>query len=399
MMEAGEPRAPLTGVKVLDLTSFLSGPYATQIFADLGADVVKVEPPAGDSSRSIPPHFLGGDSAYFLSVNRNKRSIVLDLKTADAVARLVALAERADVVIENFRPGVLDRLGLTYDAIRATNHGVIWCSISGFGQDGPYRDRPAYDMVVQALSGGMSMTGMPDGEAVRSAIPIGDLCAGMYAVIGTLAALTQRAETGVGRRVDVAMLDCQISMLSYQGSYHLLAGANPGRQGRMHDSIPTYRAFTASDGEDVMVTANTETMWRRLCAALGTDELADDERFRDGRLRQHNRDELAPQLEKAFLGATADSWITTLNTVGVPAARVNSVAQALNDPQVQHRNMVVEVQDEHRGPLRLLGAPIKFDGTDRSGQFTTPPTLNEHEHEVLRDWLSDTPAAHPGAHD
>lgn len=386
------PGPPLAGLRVLDLTTFLSGPYATQILADLGADVVKVEPPTGDSSRAIPPHFIDGESAYFLSVNRNKRSVVADLKTSEGRRLLGELADVADIVIENYRPGVLDRLGLRYDDLAARHPTVVWCSISGFGQDGPYRERPAYDMVVQALSGGMSLTGLPDGPPVRSGIPIGDLSAGMYAVIGILAALRQRAVTGLGRRLDISMLDCQISMLSYQGVYHLLAGTMPGRQGRAHDSIPTYRAFTAGDGVDLMVTANTEGMWRGLCDVVGRPELTTDPRFADGARRQANRAALAPLLEEAFAARSAADWLSLLHAAEVPAAPVNTVAAALADPQVSHRHMVVEAatgdpDSADRRRLRLLGNPVKFaDGGTDTG-FRRPPLLGEHGAEVVRDWL------------
>lgn len=382
------PGPPLAGLKVVDLTTFLSGPYGTQILADLGADVVKVEPPSGDSSRAIPPHFVEGDSAYFHSINRNKRSVVLDLKTAEGRNLLRRLAAAADVVIENFRPGVLSRLGLDYDELAERNPGVVWCSISGFGQDGPYRERPAYDMIVQALSGGMSLTGLPDGPPVRSGIPLGDLAAGMYAVIGTLAALNDRTRSGTGRKLDISMLDCQISMLSYQGVYHLLAGVTPGRQGRAHDSIPTYRAFTAGDGVDVMVTANTDGMWAGLCQVLDIPDLVHDPRFADSTSRQANRDDLVPLLEKAFAARPAAEWLAELHEARVPAAPVNTVAEALADPQVRHREMVVPVPGT---PLRLLGNPVKFADRGHDRGFQRPPRLGEHHDEVLRDWLHITP--------
>ncbi|WP_166354113.1 CaiB/BaiF CoA transferase family protein [Phytoactinopolyspora limicola] len=382
------PPPPLTGVRVLDLTTFLSGPYATQILADLGADVVKVEPPAGDSSRAIPPHFVDRDSAYYLGVNRNKRSVVANLKTPDGVQLLGELARVADVVIENYRPGVLARLGLTYHELRPHNPGVVWCSISGFGQDGPYRDRPAYDMIVQAMSGGMSLTGLPDGPPVRSGIPLGDLAAGMYAVIGIGAALHQRAQTGVGRALDISMLDCQISMLSYQGAYHLLAGVTPGRQGRGHDSIPTYRAFTAADGVDLVVTANTDGMWRALCGVLDRAELLDDPRFADAAGRQAHRAELEPLLEKSFTTRPAAEWLDRLHAAAVPAAPVHTVPEALADPHVRHRDMVVDLPADGDLPaLQLLGNPVKFTDGGREAAPARPPRLGEHAAEVLRDWL------------
>jgi CoA:oxalate CoA-transferase len=380
--------APLVGLQVLDLTTFLSGPYATQILADLGADIVKIEPPGGDSSRLIPPYFVDGDSAYFHSVNRNKRSVVADLKTASDLALVRSLAQVADVVIENYRPGTLARLGLDYAEVAATNPAVVWCSISGFGQDGPYRDRPAYDMIVQALSGGMSLTGLPDGPPVRSGIPLGDLAAGMFAAIGTLASLRQRADTGRGRHVDISMLDCQISMLSYQGAYHLLAGAMPGRQGRAHDSIPTYRGFTAADGVDIMITANTERMWQELCRVLDVTRLLNDPRFVDGAARQAHRGELEPVLEYAFLARTAAEWLPLLHAAGIPAAPVNTVADALDDQHVRHRRMVRDVEDDNGRPrLRLLGNPVKFCDSGSERPFRSPPKLGQDRQQVVDDWL------------
>lgn len=383
--------APLVGLRVLDLTTFLSGPYATQILADLGADIVKIEPPGGDSSRHIPPYFVDGDSAYFHSVNRNKRSVVADLKTASDLALVRGLAEVADVVIENYRPGTLARLGLDYAEVAAANPAVVWCSISGFGQDGPYRDRPAYDMIVQALSGGMSLTGLPGGPPVRSGIPLGDLAAGMFAAIGTLASLRQRADTGRGRRLDISMLDCQISMLSYQGVYHLLAGAMPGRQGRAHDSIPTYRGFTAADGVDIMITANTERMWRDLCRVLEATRLLDDPRFVDGTARQANRGELEPVLEYAFRARTAVEWLPLLHAAGIPAAPVNTVADALDDQHVRHRRMVRDVEGDNGRPrLRLLGNPVKFSDSGPEHPFRLPPRLGQDRQQVIDDWLNAT---------
>jgi CoA:oxalate CoA-transferase len=382
--------SPLDGLRVVDLTTFLSGPYGTQILADLGADVVKVEPPAGDMSREVPPYIVDGDSAYFHAINRGKRSVVADLKTADGVDFVRALAERTDVLVENYRPGVLARLGITYADVAARNPGIVWCSISGFGQDGPYQDRPAYDMIVQAMSGGMSLTGERNGPPVRSGIPLGDLTAGLYAVIGILGVLHQRDRTGQGDQIDVAMLDCQISMLSYQGVYHLLAGAQPGRQGRGHDSIPTYRAFTAGDGADVMVTANTERMWVSLCGVLGLAELPADPRFGTSAARQANRAELDPLLEKAFRERTAADWMPLLHTAQIPAAPVNTVAEALADPQVRHRGMVLDLPAEGDRPaMRLLGNPVKIPGTEQPTP-RRPPRLGEHLGEVTADWLRRT---------
>ena len=380
-----EPR-PLAGVRVLDLTQFLAGPFATQILGDLGAEVIKLEAPSGDWSRSLPPHFVGPDSAYYLSVNRNKKSVVADMKSADGLALVKRLAGASDIVMENFRPGVLDRLGLVYGELAAQNEGLIWCSISGFGQDGPDRDRPAYDMIVQALSGGMSMTGEPGEPAVRAGIPIGDLCAGMYGAIGVLAALEARRRTGKGRLVDVAMLDCQVAMLCYQAAYFLHSGSEPGRQGRGHASIPTYRSFDAGNDTELVITANTERMWRALCGVLQRAELADDPRFATNDDRYANRFELWPLLEAAFREKDADAWVPLLLEAGIPVGRVNTLEAALSNPQIVHRDMVLALTARDGRRVRVAGNPIKF-ADDEPTPAGFPPLLGENTRDVLADVL------------
>ena len=380
-----EPR-PLAGVRVLDLTQFLAGPFATQILGDLGAEVVKLEAPSGDWSRSLPPHFIGPDSAYYLSVNRNKKSVVADMKSADGLALVKRLVGASDIVMENFRPGVLDRLGLVYEDLAMENEGLIWCSISGFGQNGPDRDRPAYDMIVQALSGGMSMTGEPGEPAVRAGIPIGDLCAGMYGTIGVLAALEARRRTGKGRLVDVAMLDCQVAMLCYQAAYFLHSGNEPGRQGRGHASIPTYRSFDAGNGTELVITANTERMWRALCGVLGREELADDPRFATNDDRYANRFELWPLLEAAFREKDADAWVPLLLEAGIPVGRVNTLGAAFSNPQIVHRDMVLDLTARDGRRVRVAGNPIKFDH-DTPSPAAFPPLLGENTRDVLGEVL------------
>ncbi|MER1995245.1 MAG: CoA transferase [Arthrobacter sp.] len=373
---------PLAGVRVLDLTGFLSGPFGTQILGDLGAEVLKIEPPAGDNSRTVPPHFVGDTSVYYLSTNRNKKSAVIDLKDPEGQRVVKALMAKSDIVLENFRPGALKRLGLDYATVAAGDPSVIWCSISGFGQDGPYAHRPAYDMIVQAYSGGMSLTGERGGPPVRAGLPIGDLTAGLYGVIAVLAALNRRAATGLGDYIDISMLDCQLAFLSYQGAYYLHSGKVPGTQGRSHDSIPTYRCFEASDGIEVAVTANTQKMWESLCQVLGLSELAKDERFLTLADRHRNRAELEPALEDAFLARGADEWVSLLTEAGVPVAPVNTVDRALADPQARHRNMVVELQDEHEGTIRVVGNPLKFRSISNQ-LLNFPPKLGEHTEEII----------------
>lgn len=383
MNEASPPVAPLDGVTVLDLTQFLAGPYCTQILGDLGAEIIKIEPPVGDSSRSVPPHFIAGDSAYYVSTNRNKRSAVLDLRSEEGRESLRGLIARSDVLVENYRPGVLERLGFTYEAVAADQPEIVWCSISGFGQDGPYRDRPAYDMIVQALSGGMSLTGERGGRPVRAGVPLGDLGAGMYGAIGILAALERRRRTGQGDRIDVSMLDCQVSMLSYQAAYYLHSGEVPGPQGRGHDAIPTYRCFTAADGLDVAVTANTERMWVSLCEVLGLPELVKDSRFATPGDRLRNRDALEPMLEHAFLARPADEWVELLEEGGIPVAPVNTLDRALADPQVRHREMVVDLAgtrpDER---ARVVGGPLRFARASARPQ-RYPPHLGQDQAEII----------------
>ncbi len=376
----------LHGVRVLDLTQFLSGPYATQILADLGADVIKLEAPQGDHTRTVPPYFVGGDSAYYLSINRNKRCIAVDMKTEAGCALVRRLALACDIVMENFRPGVLDRLGLSADALRKEKPALIWCSISGFGQDGPYRNKPAYDMIVQALSGGMSLTGETGGAPVRAGIPIGDLAAGLYAGIATLAALNRRHATGLGDTIDISMLDCQVAMLCYQAAYHLNSGVVPGRQGRGHDSIPTYRSFEAKDGLHVVMTANTERMWAGVARVLGHEEWLTDPRFLTNKERLENRHALWPLMEAAFRTRNADEWIPLLEKEEIPVGVVNTLDRVMKDPQVLHRQMVLDLDSGDGRAARVVGNPMKFKETPPE-ETNYPPALGEDTAAVLKDVL------------
>lgn len=382
--------APLSGVRVLDFTQFLSGPYCTMILADLGAEVIKVEGPEGDLARHIPPHFVANDSVYYLSVNRNKRSVGLNLKSPEGLALARRLCLISDVVVENFRPGVLGRLGLGVSELRAQKPDLIWCSISGFGQDGPYRDKPAYDMLVQAISGGMSLTGMPGQSAVRAGIPIGDLAAGMYAAIGVLAALQGRSRHGVGDELDISMLDCQAAMLCYQAAYNLHSGEVPGRQGSGHDSIPTYRAFAAADAVEVVVTANTERMWQGLCRALEVPDLTQQARFENNKRRYENRFALWPLLEQAFLKRPAVEWVARLEAEQVPAGIVNTLDRVIADPQVTYRAMVQQVSAEDGRHTRFMGSPIRMEGVAAS-ELRYPPSLSEDTDTVLGNLLDMSP--------
>ncbi len=387
---ARDQQAPaLAGIRVLDLTQFLAGPWATQILADLGADVIKIESPDGDLTRRLPPHFVGDDSVYFLCANRSKRSVVLDLKTAEGRDLLRRLALHCDIIIENFRPGVASRLGLDPDDIRAAKPALIWASISGFGQTGPYRDRPAYDMIVQALSGGMSLTGEPDGPSVRAGIPIADLSAGLYAAIGVLAALHRRSVSGDGETIDISMLDCQAAMTCYQSAYYLHSGSVPAHQGRGHDSIPTYRSFRCADDVELVVTANTERMWTSLCSVLDLTALAADPRFRTNQDRHDNRTELWPLLDDAFGARPAAAWSAALEAADIPAGTVNTLDRVAADPQILHRNMPLELVHADGRRATVMGNPI---GLQEAGSPPShfPPMLGENSEEVLRELLGLT---------
>ncbi len=373
---------PLNGIRVLDLTQFLAGPFATQILGDLGAEIIKLEAPSGDWARTLPPHFVGDESCYYLSINRSKKAVVIDMKQPEGLDLVKKLADQSDILFENFRPGVLDRLGLGWEELSKRNPGLIWASISGFGQNGPYRDRPAYDMIVQAMSGGMSMTGERDGVSVRAGIPLGDLSAGMYATIGALAALEERRNTGTGKFVDVSMLDCQVAMTCYQAAYYLHSGENPGRQGRSHASIPTYRSFPAANGTELVITANTERMWKGLCIALDREALTEDSRFLTNEERFANREALWPILEDAFAAKEAKDWVPLLLEQGVPVGEVNQLSDTFADEQVLHRQMLLPLEHPDGDTTRVAGNPLKFRDAPE-GDYRYPPGLGEDTRDVV----------------
>lgn len=385
------PDRALTGIRILDLTQFLSGPFATQILADLGADVIKLEPPSGDPIRAVPPYFIGNDSVYYLCINRNKRSVAIDMKIAEGRELVKRLALSCDIVMENFRPGVLERLGLSGQALRTEKRSLIWCSISGFGQDGPYRNKPAYDMIVQALSGGMSLTGEADGPPVRAGIPIGDLAAGLYASTAVLAALNRRHRTGQGEMIDISMLDCQAALLSYQAAYYLHSNIVPGPQGRGHESIPTYRSFAAADGIHIVITANTERMWQGLARALGHEEWLRDPRFASNTDRLTNKHVLGPLLQQAFRERPADEWIPMLEREEIPVGVVNTLDRVMADPQLAHRDMVIELTDDAGHHARVTGNPIKFAECPPEPR-SYPPSLGADSVAVLKEILDLAPA-------
>jgi len=375
---------PLTDIRVLDLTQRLAGPYGTQMLGDLGADIIKLEPPGGDPTHRTPPHKVGGESTYYLSVNRNKRSIIVDLKRPEGQQIVRRLLKSCDVLIENNRPGVMARFGLSYADLKDEFPALVYCSISGFGQDGPDRDRGALDPTVQAMSGGMSLTGEVGGKSVRAGVPIGDICAGMVAVSGILAALLKRAGTGLGDYIDISMLDVQVAMLSYQAAAYLQSGVVPGLQGRTHDSYALSYCVAAKDA-DVMIAANQPRAFEALMRTVGRPDLVDDPRFRTAPDRNRNKFELRKLMDEACAKVPAADIIKCLHQVGAPAATINTIDAALAEPQVVHRGMVVELHGRRDGDVaRVVGNAIKTTRFVREG-YDYPPHAGEHTRAVLRE--------------
>jgi len=377
---------PLAGVKVLDLTRVLAGPYCTMFLGDLGAEVVKIEQPeVGDDTRAWGPPFVGGESAYFLCINRNKKSVTLDLKSNQAVGLLRRLAEGADVLVENFRPGTMERLGLGERELRAVNPRLIYASLSGFGADGPMKDWPGYDLIVQAWGGLMSVTGMPDGEPTKVGVAIVDIVAGLMLGKAILAALFARERTGVGQKLETSLLEAEVACLINAGSNYLVGGVVPGRWGNAHPSIVPYQSFKSRDSY-LVIGVGSEGIWRRFCQAIGMPGLADDPRFARNPQRVEHRGELIDILTEIFLQRDTAAWVTLLIDAGVPCAPVQTIDQVFLAPQVIAREMVVEVSHPTAGTLRMAGLPVKFSGTPASIRLA-PPLLGQHTAEVLRSWL------------
>lgn len=374
----------LTGLTVLDLTRVLSGPFATMTLADLGADVVKIEQPGtGDDTRQWGPPFQGDEAAYFLSVNRNKRSLAVDLKLTDGLALVRDLARRADVVVENFRPGTAARLGLGYDDLSADNPGLVYASISGYGQTGPDSHRAGYDAIAQARSGIMSVTGEADGPPVRVGVSSADLVAGMWAVIGILAALRERDRSGQGQWVDISLLDGSVSWLTYVAAGYFATGTRPPRYGSAHPTIAPYQGFATKDGE-LMLAVGNDAIWRRFAPAAGLDDLVDDPRFATNPLRVSHRDELLPLVADAMASRTSAQWVEVLDAAGGPVGPIQTVDEVVTDPQVLARGMVGEVEHPTAGTLRTIGCPVRLTATPPQVR-TAPPLLGQHTDDVLAE--------------
>lgn len=373
---------PLAGVRVLDLTRILSGPFCTMMLADHGADVVKIERPGtGDDTRAWGPPFAAGESAYFLSVNRNKRSATLDLGTDAGLESVRALAQAADVVVENFRPGTMDRLGLGYETLSRGHPELIYCSISGFGQDGPYRGRPGFDAVAQAMSGMMSLTGEPDGPPLKHGVPIADLSTAMWAAFAIVAALFERSRSGRGQYLDASLLSSQVSWLTYALTGYGVTGEAPGRYGNGHATIVPYQVFRCADGH-IMVSAGNDKLFRALVHALGVEALAEDPRFATNPMRVVHRQELVPLLAERFARRPRDHWLDRLDAAGVPVSSILTVPEVVEDPHVRARGLVQTLDHPSVGAIATAAPAVVFSRTPPS-RHRPPPRLGEHTAAVL----------------
>lgn len=380
-------KQPLNGVRVLDLSRMLTGGFATMILGDLGAEVIKIEPPAGDPLRAMPPHFDRGESAYFLAISRNKKSVTLDLRTDEGRGLLHRLVVMADVVFDNFRPGVLQRLGADYLTLRELNPGIVCCSNSTYGHTGPLADGPGFDLVIQALSGMMSYTGEPGRPPVRMGAPMGDLAGSLYATTAISAALFAREQTGLGRQIDLSLLDCLVSLHSYVSQYYWVGGELPAPAGSGHMSVVPYRAYRTADGY-LTIAVFVDKFWRLLCEALGAPELGEDPRYASTAARLERREEVDELLTRRLADHPSAHWMALLETAGVPAAPVLGVDEVLAHPQLVSRDMIVQVDHPSgdKPTLSMLGNPVRQPDVDHQ-PYAPAPRLGQHTNAVLGSLL------------
>ena len=388
---------PLSHIRVLDLSRVLAGPWAGQNMADLGAEVIKVErPKTGDDSRAYGPPWMKdeqgnetSEAAYFMAANRGKKSITVNLTHPEGQALVRELAAKCDVLIENYKVGDLDRYGLGYKDLSKINPGLVYCSVTGFGQTGPFREKPGYDFMAQGMAGLMSVTGIPDGEPgggpMRVGVPVIDIFTGMYATIGINAALANRAVTGLGQHVDVALLDSCIALLANQGMTYLATGESPQRLGNTHPSIVPYQVFPTADGSVILACGN-DNLFAKFCAAAHREDLPQDERFTKNANRVKHRATLVPVLEDIFKQRSTEDWVNALETAGVPCGPINTVAQAFANPQVQSRGMQIQLPHPLAGQVPLMGSPMKFSDTPIEHKLP-PPVLGQHAEEILEQVL------------
>ena len=390
MRESPEADLPLSGLRVLDLSRILAGPYCTMILGDQGAEVIKVERPGtGDDTRAWGPPFAGGESAYYLCCNRNKKSITVDLKDPDGAALVTELAKASDVVVENFTPGLTGRFGLDYDTLRSINPRLVYCSITAYGQDGPYRDRPGYDMVLSAVGGLMWITGERDGQPCKVGVAITDVLTGVHASQAITSALLWRERSGRGQYIDCSLLDVQISALANIASNYLVADREAGRWGTAHESIVPYQVFPTKDRPIAIAVAN-EKMWVSFCKRLGKPEWIEDPRFESNPRRVEHREVIVPLIGEELERRSCDEWMDLLVDAAVPCGPVNDMQSLFADPQVRHRGMVAEIPHPTIGTLRLTGVPVRHSETPGTIR-RPPPLLGEHTDDVLADVLGYSP--------
>lgn len=377
----------LSGIRVLDLSRVLAGPYCSMILGDLGADVIKVERPGvGDETRHWGPPFAApGESAYFLCVNRNKRSITVDMKKPEGIGIIKSLAQKSDVFLENFTPGTTEGLGVGYETIREINPGIIYCSITGFGPDGPYRNRAGYDLAVSALGGLMGITGEPDGPPVKVGVAITDVTTGISAQGAICAALYAREKTGRGQRIDLSLLETQVSALVNIASSYLVSGEIPRRWGTAHETIVPYQGFETKD-KYVIVAVGNDQLWIKFCKVLGRPELAQDPRFKTNPLRVQNRKECIGILAPIMKTRNRDEWVELLNREAIPCAPINTMDEVFSNPQVLHRKMLAEIEHPTAGKIKLAGIPVKYSEAEASIR-RPPPLLGQHTAEILSEVL------------
>ncbi len=379
---------PLADIVVLDLTRVLAGPYASMILADFGADVIKIETPvSGDDSRAFGP-FIGEESAYFMSLNRGKRSMTLNLKTHTGAEILQTMVKKADVIMENYRPGTMEKFALGYEDLKKVNPKIIYAACSGFGHTGPYSQKPAYDVIVQGMGGIMSITGHENGEPTKVGASIGDITAGLFTAIGILLALHHREKTGEGQKVDVSMLDCQVAILENAIARYLTSGLVPQPLGNRHPSITPFESFRAKDGFLIIAIGN-DKLWEKFCNLIERADLLEDARFCNNPNRTQNQKELSAILHSVFTAKTVEEWIKELETAGIPCGPIQNVVQILNDPQVNQREMIVETEHPIAGRVKMAGVPIKLSKTPGAVQEPAP-LLGQHTEEILSGILGMT---------
>jgi crotonobetainyl-CoA:carnitine CoA-transferase CaiB-like acyl-CoA transferase len=374
----------LEGIRIVDFSRALAGPYCTMLLGDMGAEVIKIEMPGtGDDSRGWGPPFIKGESAYFLSINRNKKSISLNLKSEESKEIIQKLIQTAEVLVETNRPGAMDRLGLGYNEVQKIKPDIIYCSISGFGQDGPYRQRPGFDQVLQGMGGLMGLTGEPGGAPMKVGVAVTDIATGMFAAIGILSAIYHKQKTGEGQWVDASMLDGQVSWLTYQGGRYLASGEIPEKTGSGHPLIVPYQAFKAKDAY-INIAVGNDNLWKKFCEAVNLQDIVDDPRFATNAKRVENRNEVVAIIGKVIATKTMDEWLAILEKAGIPCGPIYTVDKIFSDPQVLSRNMLVDVDHPKCGKIRLTGVPIKLSKTPGAVSLP-PPFLGQHNQEMLQE--------------